>query len=157
MLDSIKRFFDKNLRPEDADDQETREREIRCAAAALLIEMARADFQEDDLERALILAMLRDTFDLEDNVLDELVKMADAALDEAHDVYQFTQLVNDHYSYDDKQNLIAKLWHVAYADGRLDRYEEQFIKKVAGLLHVSHPDLIKAKVGVMTELGVDQE
>ena len=64
----------------------------------------------------------------------------------------FTQLVNEHYNYEDKEKLIENLWSVAYADGRLDRYEEQFIRKVAGLIHVAHGDFIKAKVSVLERL-----
>lgn len=118
----------------------------------MLIELARADFEEDDLEHALILAMLRDTFDLDEDVLQELVSLAGTATETANDVYQFTQLVNEHYNYEDKQQLIQNLWRVAFADGRLDRYEEQFIRKVSGLLHVAHSDFIKAKVDALAQM-----
>jgi uncharacterized tellurite resistance protein B-like protein len=152
MIDSLKKFFDSNLLPDDATDEQTREREIQYATAALLIEMSRADFEEDPIERALITAMLRDTFDLEDEMLDELMSLADDASNEATDVYQFTTLVNDHYNYADKSRLIENLWRVAYADGRLDKYEEQMLRKVSGLLHISHADFIKAKVDVLAKL-----
>lgn len=152
MIDNIKRFFEEKLLvAEDADD-ETREMGIQHATAALLIELAKADFEQDDLERAVITAMLHDTFDLSDETLDELLALADEATTDAHDVYQFTTLVNEHYDYTDKEKLIENLWAVAYADGRLDRYEEQFIRKVAGLIHVAHGDFIKAKVAVLERL-----
>lgn len=155
MIDRFKKFFDQTLMPDDGADNSGRELGIEYATAALLIELARADFEEDDLERSLILAMLRDTFDLDDSVLDELLELAESGADEAHDVYQFTQLVNDQYDYEDKQKLIEKLWRVAFADGRLDRYEEQFIRKVAGLIHVAHGDFIKAKVDVLEQIEQD--
>lgn len=153
MIDRIKKLFDQSMLPGDADNDAERTQDIQRATAALLIELAKADFDEDPLERQLIVAMLRDTFDLEDSVLDELMAAADDATSEAHDVYQFTQLVNDHYQYDDKLKLMENLWRVAYADGRLDRYEEQFLRKVSGLLHVSHADFIKAKVDVLVSLA----
>ncbi len=152
MIDNIKKFFEEKLMPDDGADEATRNMGIQHATAALLIELAKADFDHDDLERAVITAMLRDTFDLSDEMLDELMQLADEATSDAHDVYQFTALVNDHYDYSDKETLIENLWSVAYADGRLDRYEEQFIRKVAGLIHVSHGDFIKAKVAVLERL-----
>ncbi len=152
MIDNIKRFFEQQLLPGDDADEETRNIGIQQATAALLIELAKADFEQDDIERAVITAMLRDTFDLSEEMLGELMSLADEATSDAHDVYQFTQLVNEHYNYEDKEKLIENLWSVAYADGRLDRYEEQFIRKVAGLIHVAHGDFIKAKVSVLERL-----
>lgn len=149
---NIKKFFEQKLLPHDSADGESRARDLQYATAALLLEVAKADFEQDDLERALIIAMLRDTFDLSGEALEELIQMADSATTQATDVYQFTQLVNEHYHYADKTRLIENLWKVAFADGRLDRYEEQFIRKVAGLLHVAHSDFIKAKIDVLEGL-----
>ena len=51
---------------------------------------------------------------------------------------RFTDLVNTHYDKDDKIALIDCLWKVAFADGRLDHYEEQFITKVSSHIEVSN-------------------
>ena len=149
---NIRKFFEERLLPHSEDDPNARRRDLEYATAALLLEVAKADFEDDALERAVITAMLHDTFDLSEEALNELVQMAESATTKATDVYQFTQLVNEHYHYDDKAQLVRNLWQVANADGRLDRYEEQFIRKVSGLIHVSHSDFIKAKVEVLEEL-----
>jgi uncharacterized tellurite resistance protein B-like protein len=60
-------------------------------------------------------------------------------------MYQFTQQVNEHCSVQDKFDLIAGMWRIAYADGELDKYEEYVIRKVADLIHVAHSDFIRAK------------
>tara|TARA_B110000977_G_scaffold193789_1_gene269292 strand:+ start:762 stop:1226 length:465 start_codon:yes stop_codon:yes gene_type:complete len=147
MLDKIKRFFDEKLLPLNGDgDSDDNARSLQFAMAALLLELARADFDADDQERDLIMSLLRDTFALDEADLLELLELAGAASDEANDVFQFTQLVNQHYHHDDKIHLVEQLWRVAFADGRLDKYEEQFIRKLSGLLHVAHSDFIKAKL-----------
>ncbi|MEM7364947.1 MAG: TerB family tellurite resistance protein [Pseudomonadota bacterium] len=146
MIDDIRKFFAEKLNPPEDASEEERRLGIQYATAALLIEVAKSDFDQDEMERALIFAMLKDTFELLESQLNELVSLADKATQDAHDIYQFTQLVNDAYSYEDKTQLITNLWRVAFADGRIDRYEEQFIRKVCGLLHVAHPDFIKAKL-----------
>lgn len=146
MIEDIRKFFAEKLNPPQDASEEERRLGIQYATAALLIEVAKSDFDQDEMERALIFAMLKDTFELLESQLNELVSLADKATEDAHDIYQFTQLVNDAYSYEDKSQLIINLWRVAFADGRIDRYEEQFIRKVAGLLHVSHSDFIKAKL-----------
>ena len=38
------------------------------------------------------------------------------------------------------------MWRVAYADGRLDKYEESLIRQVAELTYVSHSDYIRLKL-----------
>ena len=146
MIEDIRKFFaDKLNPPEDASEEEHR-LSIQYATAALLIEVAKSDFDQDEMERGLIFAMLKDTFELRERQLNELVSLADKATQDAHDIYQFTQLVNDAYSYEDKTQLITNLWRVAFADGRIDRYEDHFIREVCGLLHVAHSDFIKAKL-----------
>jgi uncharacterized tellurite resistance protein B-like protein len=151
MLDKIKKFFDEKLMP--VSDQDTG-KSIQFATAALLLELSRADFEADEIEQAVIITMLRDTFDLNEDDLQALIELADQASDQAHDVFQFTQLVNEHYSHDDKIRLTENLWLVAYADGRIDKYEEQFIRKVSGLLHVAHSDFIKAKIRARENQGL---
>jgi uncharacterized tellurite resistance protein B-like protein len=146
MNDRLKAFFEEALLPsEDADEYE-RAVGIQYATAALLIEVSKADSEQDELERAVIKAMLQDTFDLSDDMLEKIVELADAATAEAGGVSQFTAMINDNYGHADKKKLVEYLWVVAFADGRLDRYEEQFIAKVAGELSLTEDDLEDAKV-----------
>lgn len=151
MLD-IRKFFHERLMSNEADDPEARRREIQYATAALLLEVARADFDQDESERAAVLTLLRDAFELDESSLQSLVQSADAATRKATDVYQFTLLVNEHYHYEDKTRLIENLWRIAFVDGRIDRYEDYFIRKIAGLLYVSHEDFIKAKITIQRSL-----
>jgi uncharacterized tellurite resistance protein B-like protein len=37
------------------------------------------------------------------------------------------------------------MWRVAYADERLDKYEEHLIRKISDLIYVSHRDFIRTK------------
>jgi uncharacterized tellurite resistance protein B-like protein len=114
MLKDIKKFFSENLDPESSTDTK---HTIEYATAALLIELAKADFEEDQVERTLIIAMLRDTFDLSQKEIDELVSFAETGSEEANDLFQFTQLVNQHYSHTDKITLVENLWLVAQVRG----------------------------------------
>ena len=145
MTDRLKAFFEEALLPADDADEYERAVGIQCATAVLLIAVSKADSEQDDLERAVIKAMLQDTFDLDDEMLDRIVEFADEATAEADGVDQFTSMINENYGYADKKKLLEYLWVVALADGRLDRYEEQFIAKVAGLLEVSEDDSMGAK------------
>ena len=41
--------------------------------------------------------------------------------------------------------MIFNMWEVAYADGKIDRYEDHLIRQVADLLYLSHKDFIRSK------------
>ena len=49
------------------------------------------------------------------------------------------------YNYEEKKDLIKSLWDVAFADGRIDKYEDYTIRKIADLIYVRHEDFMKAK------------
>ena len=151
MLKDIKKFFEEKLLSEEP-SEEGIQKGIEYATAALMIELAKADFEEDDIERQLILAMLHDTFDIEGEYLEELMQTAEAASADASDLFQFTSLVNDHYDNEQKIMLLENLWRVAYADGRLDKYEEQFVRKIAGLINLPPSEFTKTKLRVKHQI-----
>ena len=148
MIKAIKDFFDLNLGLETAGTAE-QTNTIELATAALLLEVAKQDYKKSDdpeAETRQIITILQNLFNLSEDNLEDLMRLAETEAREATDFYQFTQLVNDHYSYQDKVKLMENLWRVAHADGRLDRYEEHFLRRVSGLLHLSHSDFIQTKI-----------
>lgn len=144
MLTGIRDFFSGMASTSESSEDRSKQ-EIQLATAALLIELARADLAVDEKEWQVIVAALAQTFHLPAETLQELVRLAEEELQDATDLFQFTQLVNQHYSYKDKLTLLKNMWQVAFADGRIDKYEDHLIRKVAGLIHVSHADFIKTK------------
>ena len=66
--------------------------------------------------------------------------------DKATSLYPFTGLINQHFSPEQKAQVVEALWRVAYADGTLDKYEEHLVRKVAELIHVSHSTFIRTKL-----------
>jgi len=121
--------------------------EIKCiATAALLMEVARADFTQDADEEAAMAKLLSETLDLDSGTINQLLVEAGEAVDKATSLYEFTRLVNDHYSYDEKCELIAAMWRVAYADESLSKYEEHLIRRAAELIYVTHEDFIRGKL-----------
>ncbi len=117
----------------------------RLAAAALLIEVARADFKQGAEEERTMAALLEKTLQLKASDVASLLADADDAVDAATSLYEFTRLVNDHYDYGEKRELIDCMWQVAYADAELDKYEEHLIRRVAELIYVTHEDFVRGK------------
>ena len=45
------------------------------------------------------------------------------------------------------------LWEVAYADGRIDKYEEHLLRRLVDLLHIPMADYIRAREAVVAAAG----
>ena len=147
MIGALKALFE----PPERETPEQMEHRQHLAAAALLIETARADFTQDGEELAALQALLSSTLDLTPDEVGELVAQATREVDQATSLYEFTRIINDHYRTEQKLQLIDDMWRVAYADGNLDKYEEHLIRRVAELTYVPHPDYIRSKLRARPE------
>ena len=110
-----------------------------------LIEVSKSDDEYDDLEKSKIIDLLKKEFSLNDDQIKLVITLADQKNNEMISLHDFTEIVNNECSYSEKKDLIKMLWDVAYADGRIDKYEDYTIRKISDLLYIKHSDFIKAK------------
>ena len=111
-----------------------------------LIEVSKSDDEYDDLEKSKIIDLLKKEFSLNDDQIKLVITLADQKNNEMISLHDFTEIVNNECSYSEKKDLIKMLWDVAYADGRIDKYEDYTIRKISDLLYIIHADFIKAKL-----------
>ncbi len=142
MIKALKKLFEAPAQESEAD----RQQRMGLAAAALLIETARADFTQGANEQAALEQLLSSSLQLDPAAVHELLEAASSRLDDSTSLYEFTRVINDYYSAAQKLELIGSMWRVAYADGDLDKYEEYLIRQVAELTYVPHADYIRAKL-----------
>jgi uncharacterized tellurite resistance protein B-like protein len=143
MLRSIREYLDQQLRgtAADRDPQQL----ARVAAAALWLEMVRADGRIDVAERDAVLRGARSRFRLSEEQAIALVESAEDAAARATDDFEFTSLINRYFEPREKELIVEELWRVAYADGHVSAYEEHFVRRIADLIYVSHGAYIAAK------------
>jgi uncharacterized tellurite resistance protein B-like protein len=122
-----------------------REAALRLATAVLMIDVARADHEFDESEFDRILELVRTYFQLEPEDAAQLVVAANERSDEAVSAYEFTQLLHQHLDEEEKARIVSLLWQIAYADGRLDKYEDAFVLKISDLLYVSRGRVMRLK------------
>jgi len=143
MLDSIRDFFDRHMgAPAPAAEPHS----IELATAALLVEVARIDRDATDAERAVVLRAVREKFGLAEAEAERLIALAEDEVRQASDYFQFTSLINRHFTQEQKQRVIELMWRVAYSDAGLSAHENHLMRKIADLLHVAHGDYIAAKM-----------
>ena len=145
MISKLQDFFNAFLSPQDEAPALDPAQRTRLAVSALLLEIAAADFDADQQERQAIINIVTNQFGLGGAEADELIALAEQEHHISTDYFQFTRLINEHYSASQKVELVELLWRVAFADGELHHYEEHVIRRLADLLHVSHRDFISAK------------
>jgi len=148
MIEAIKRFFDSQLSSSDAESDRDRVCRLQLASAALMIELLKSDRHIDERETQALRQILSNAFGLDKSRLDQIIALAEQEAIQAVSLYEFTSLVNDRYSYEEKVLLIRNLWQLALADDHLDKYEEHMIRKTADLIYVSHSDFIRTKLSV---------
>lgn len=148
MLSAIKEFFRNEVQ---GDTAGTSEHQRQLACAALLIEVAVVDQEFDPAEMQALHSVLQQKFQLTLDECASLTSLAQQEHSDATSTYQFTQLVNEHCTAEEKYELIKGMWSIAYADGVLDKYEEYAVRKVAELIYVSHSDFIRAKLAARTQ------
>ncbi len=126
---------------------------LELATAALLIELARADFSEISAELAAIGHLLQKRFGLSADAVATLLAEARRRADDAVSLHEFTHRLNSELPQGEKLGIVEMLWRVSYADGRIDKHEEQLIQRIAGLLHISDRDRVRLKLKVVVGEG----
>jgi uncharacterized tellurite resistance protein B-like protein len=153
MIKRLGTFFrrleaDPKSQPDSAD-------EMALAATALLVETAVMDGGFDDDERATITRLIGGRFELEPDEARALVDEAEQAIDASHQLFRYTKAINDHFSLEQRVELMEMLWEVAYADGIVHHFEENLLRRIAGLIYVSDQDRGLTRNAVRDRLGLD--
>ncbi len=132
--------------------KENKQHDIQIATAVLMIDLMGIDDEDSSQEKQAISAALQEKFKLNPGEIENILTLGKLKAQEATDFHEFTSLINQHFEYADKVNIIEHLWLIAYADNKLHHYEEHSIRKIADLLYVSHADFIAAKHKVLSTL-----
>jgi len=130
-------------------------KQIQVATAAIFVELAGADGDFSEDERQHIISSLKNRFDLEDEYIEELLDLSKQKLKESVSLYEFSGIINENFSSEDKFELLKNLWRLIYTDKKLDKYEDHVIKIIGGMLKLEHKQVINAKMLIREELGLE--
>ena len=154
MISAIRQFFEKNIKSSPNATETLSEHSLQLATAALLVEMMRADAEVSTDEKTALTNIISSKFTLTDDEISTLIKLAEEEIFKATGYFEFTSLINKGFSYPEKVKVIEHLWEVAFSDMSLDKHEEYMVRKIAGLIYVSHEDFINAKLRVKRKLSL---
>jgi len=132
MFDEIKAWLEGDDKPKTPGNTD----EVQLAAAALLVEAAHIDDDFDLRERAVIDRILERHFKLSAAAASRLVVEAERVSERSTQLFRFTQVINDRYSFEQRIELMEMLWEVVYADGSIDALEDTLLRRLGGLIYV---------------------
>jgi len=137
VLEALRSFFS----PKAAGPEAGAPDPVAIAACALLLEIAHADedFTPDEKER--ISRHAREDLGVAPEDVREVLRLAEEARRESVDLYQFTKLVTESFSREQRLRLIEAIWGVVYSDGVLTAVEGQLARRIAELLGFQHPEV----------------
>lgn len=118
---------------------------IRLATAVLMVDVARADYDFDEDEFTTLLDLIQIHFGLSAEDATQLANEASEVAEDLVSVHEFTSLLHKNLSEDEKGDVVALLWRIAYADGSLDKYEDSLVLKISDLLYVSRGRVMQLK------------
>jgi uncharacterized tellurite resistance protein B-like protein len=134
IFDSIRAFFRASMLPAEDAEPTVRDRDLRRAACALFLELAHADDDFSPEERRHLESAVRRHFNLDHAQADELIHHAERERQQATDLWQFTNLIREHYTLGQKMVLAEIMWGLVFSDGELSSREDQLMRKVSHLL-----------------------
>lgn len=148
MFENLLRKLTATAKPEPLPDPDA-----RCALAALMVRVARADMHYHPPEAAEIDRLLAHHYELSDSQAAELRTEAEVLESEAPDTVRFTRALKDAVDYDERAWVLEALWSVALSDGQRDHEEDAILRLVASLLGVTDQDSAHARRRVQGRNG----
>ena len=121
------------------------DRQLRLAAAVLMVSLVRADGASVQDEHRVLPGALGRVLDLGSEEGAALIRAAEEAAGEAS-FSAVLERLDQGCTPEQKRQLVESLWRLPFADAELAGNEEYLVRKVAGRLGLSTADLVETKV-----------
>ena len=137
----ILKFFNK----ENSLDNDTDLINVAC----LMIHAAKIDENYTDKEKKIIKETLTKLSNNED--LDKLISEAETKESDSNHIQDFTKNIKA-MDKNDKIVIIKNIWSIILSDGTSDMYEENLMRRLAGLLYVDAKTMGDIKLDILTKI-----
>lgn len=143
MFQNLKNIFEK-VKQENNSEVEILEEEI-YAVLSLLIEACKVDGIVSDDEIEKITGLLINKFHLEPSKAKNAVIFVLEKANEKVEIFSDIKVILDTMDHEQRIKVVEMLWGVVLADGNIDDYESNLMRKISSLLHVSSFETAEAK------------
>ena len=149
----IKKFFgEKSSNNENQD--ELNSSVIEEAVVVLLLRAANIDGKKDEQEIEAIKRLIIQQFNYDEEKADMLITSASEKEESSADLFEWSKIINDHYDLDSKKIVFSMMCEIICADGLIDPFESNLIRRLSGLLYISDKDAGAIKKKVMNNKDI---
>lgn len=124
---------------------------LETSVATLLIHAARLDENYSQDEKLTINKCLVEMGFGENDKIEKLIDRCEALEKESNQILHLTQEIKK-LKYTDRLKIIEVLVQVVYADGKMDEFEDNLIRRVCGLVYVENADVGPIKENIKKKL-----
>ena len=117
--------------------------------ACLLVHAAKIDENYTSNEKEIIKKTIKKLYPDLDN-LDDVVTQAEQKEDDSNHIQEFTRDVK-YLSTENKITIVETLWRIILSDGKSDIYENNLMRRLAGLLYLDDKIVGETKVRVLNK------
>ena len=119
--------------------------EIELTASVLAYEIARIDGIVSNEELEVLIEEIKKISKRVNKEESEIMKIIEIYSNDSVSFFEFVEDINNNYSKGEKLSLLAFMWKIAYADGKLEVDEERLIRRLADLIKIKDLDVLKLK------------
>ena len=142
MLTALKNIF-AELSGDTANTSVSEQRQLQMAVAGLLHEMIRIDSKQTPEETRAAIAGLVGMFGLPET--EAMALLDEAGSQRLTSYFDPASTIKRLLSIEQRIALVENLWRVAFVDGELNVYEDQFVRKIADLIYVPNTECMLAR------------
>jgi uncharacterized tellurite resistance protein B-like protein len=149
MVSFLKKFLDSGKIDQARYAEASQSDKLQIAICAIFIDMAQADDEFTDIEKNLIIDTLTTRFALAAEDAVRLIDLAKRKMDDSIDIWNFTNIINENLSQDERLNILEIIWRIIFSDGKLSGHEDSLVHKLSFLLELTHEQMIAVKLKVL--------
>lgn len=127
---------------------------IEEAVVVLLLRAANIDGKKDEQEIEAIKRLIIQQFNYGEEKADMLITSASEKEESSADLFEWSKIINDHYDLDSKKIVFSMMCEIICADGLIDPFESNLIRRLSGLLYISDKDAGAIKKKVMNNKDI---
>ena len=145
----IKNFFKKNSK---STEELVEHNDERVALTALLIKIAKSDYEYSSLEKSSIKIILKKRFSISELEVTDLITKAELLEDESSDSVRFTKVIKEFVPLEKRNEIIEIFWELVLADGIREDDENSLLRILGSLLGVNDRYVAFARQNVQIKL-----
>ena len=146
----LKKFFGEKISNKENEDV-LNNSVIEEAVVVLLLRAANIDGKKDEQEIKAIKRLIIKQFNYNEEEADILIVSASKKEESSTDLFEWSKIINDHYDLDSKKIVFSMMCEIICADGLIDPFESNLIRRLSGLLYISDKDAGAIKKMVMNK------